>query len=81
MRDSGSRDWLVAGFPSRDSREGFLEQLRLLNGIVDSIPIETELLAGGTRLRFWSADARHRSLWQLVDNFGGSFSGVFYSWN
>jgi hypothetical protein len=80
MRDSGSRDWLVAGFPDRDSRAGFLEHVRRLNGVPDSVPIETEL-ADGTRLRFWSADARHKNLWQLVNSFGGSFTGVFFSWN
>ena len=81
MQDLGSRDWLVASFPSWDSRQGFLEQVRLLNGVVDSMQIETELFADGTRLRFWSASARHKSLWQLVDSLGGSFAGVFYSLN
>ena len=81
MPDSGSKAWLVARFPSRGLRRRFLDRVRLLNGVEDSPPIETELLPDGTKLRFWSADERHRRLWGLVDSFGGRFAGVFYTSN
>jgi hypothetical protein len=81
MQDSGNKAWLVARFPSRGLRQEFLDRVKLLNGFEDLTPIETKPLADGTRLRFWSADERHRNLWRLVDSFGGRFAGVFYNSN
>jgi hypothetical protein len=71
MRGSSSGRWSLARFPSRSSRERFLDHVRHWNR-VDMLPqIETEIVPGGTCLRFCSADARWTSSWRLVDAFGG----------
>jgi hypothetical protein len=81
MRDSSSRSWSVARFPSRSSRQRFLERVRLLNRVEDQPRFETEPLPDGTRVRYSSADARHRILGRLVDCFGGRVAGLRYDPN
>jgi hypothetical protein len=71
MRGSSGRPWSLAKFPSRSTRERFLDHVRHWNR-VESLPrIETEVVPDGTCLRFCSADAGWTKTWRLVDAFGG----------
>jgi len=71
MRDSGSRDWPVAKFPSRGMCREFLDSVRLWNRIEDLPRIEAEPMKDGTRVRFRSAETRQPFIRRLVDSLGG----------
>ena len=71
MRDSGSRDWPVAKFPSRGMCREFLDQVRLWNRLEDLPRIEAEPMGDGTGVRFRSVEARQPFLGRLIESLGG----------